>query len=135
MGSVVRIAVMGSKDFDDYETVRNVLEKVVLGVHDPRYSSDYTDAIFVFGGSAGVEAQARAFAEQANYSYVLYKPPFMVAGTDHTPSDFGLRRTQMVDNCDFLIVIKKPEDGSLGRVIARARRLRKAVHIEEIQDV
>lgn len=138
MGSVLRLAVMGDRTYSDAETIGFVLEKAVLALCDPRDDTSiasYDDCILLLGGASGVDQTAREWAYRENYSYVLYKPPFMVdPGREHQPADFRVRRKQMVDNCDALLVLKRPGDETFDSSIRRAIKLNKTVIIEEVQD-
>ena len=135
MGTVGRLAVMGDREFSCEETVGYILARVILAETNPAYEAHYSDILLVLGGAHGVDQTAREWAHKVNNSYVLFKPPFMVdSSREHSPGDFRVRRKQMVDNCDVLVVIKKPGDLTFDGYIRRAMKLGKTVIIEEIQD-
>lgn len=138
MGSVVKIAVMGARDCTDSELVGSILEKTILAVHQPtpgHTAAPPRDSLLVLGGATGVEQQAREWADSNDYSYVLYKPPFMVdSHREHNPHDFRVRKKQMVDNCDVLVIIKRPGDGDFDSSIRRAIKLGKTVITQEVYD-
>lgn len=138
MGTIARVAVMGSKEITDSHTVGRVLTQTLLALcDDTLYTGDsaaYADAILVLGGAQGVERAAQEWADgEGNTSYVIYKPNFMVDGrqNDPLPGDFVVRRRQMVDNCDVLVVIHDGDKSRFEPSIRRAMKKGKTV-IEEV---
>jgi hypothetical protein len=142
MGTIARVAVMGSRDFTDQETVAQILTKTSLALCDPQLDGadrpQYHDVILVLGGANGVEACARRWADDwGDTSYVLYKPHFMVdrKSEGFVPRDFPIRRTQMVDNCDVLVVIHNGNGEDFSPYIRRAMAQGKTVITEEVHEV
>ena len=134
MGTVCRIAVMGTRDGIDPEIVETVLTKVILNECGNGLSTTYIEAMLVLGGAAGVDEIAREWASKTGLTYVLFKPAFMVDPDGrHNAVDFRNRRKQMVDNCDVLVVIKRGDDTCFDTFIRRAVKLGKTVIVEDHQ--
>ena len=138
MGTVARVAVMGSRYIEDKEAVGQILSKVILALLDPSDPNDrYSEAVLVLGGARGVDTLAREWADEVDNTYLLYKPPFMVDTQEKAPvpRHFSVRRQQMVDNCDVLVVISGGTGEDFDRWIKRAIAQGKTVILEEVRDV
>lgn len=133
MGMICRLAVMGDTTYNDEETIHGILAKATAQIVSNEPS--YIDIMMVLGGAKGVDASASRFCTEHYVTKVLYKPYCVLSGGQGDKvGDFKLRRRQMIDNCDILLVIRKAGSDEYNGYIARAVSLGKNVIIEEIRE-
>lgn len=129
-GSVARIAFMGDRRYTfDPDLLRRKLAETLTLMKDDR------DFMFILGGGNGMEEVVRTMADEIGVTTVLFRPNFMVSGTQPRPIDFTTRRFAMVDNCDYLIVATTPESPEIhNRFVHQARGLGKTVLFIEVPE-
>ena len=109
-----KIAVVGSRDFDDYEWMKTVL-------------TDYLDEmdLLVSGGARGADSLGARFAKEHRVQTLIFKPDWETHGKAAGP----IRNKQIVEACDVLIAFWDGKSKGTKNSIDTARRLRKKVVI------
>lgn len=84
----MKLAVVGSRTFNNYKLLEEELDKITEGVE-----------IIITGGALGADSLASIYARENNIPEKLYLPDWQTFG-----KSAGIRRnTLIVDNCDYLI--------------------------------
>ena len=108
-----KIAVIGSRDFDNFDLLKSVLD-----AHCPM--------VVVSGGAKGADALAELYAKQNGLEIQLFKPDWKMFGRGAGV----IRNRQIVESCDYVIAFWDGKSRGTKSSIDYARKLNKAVHIE-----
>lgn len=93
----MKIAIVGSRNFDDHETVVRELDAVLdeKGVTRPT---------IVSGGAPGVDTTAKRIAQSRGYPYVEYPADWKKYGRAAGP----IRNKQIVEESEFVLAFVAP---------------------------
>lgn len=69
----VNIAVIGSRNFDDYEFVENIVSAVIADLAEQTNSDKIT---IVSGGAKGTDLLAERFAKQHSFPMLIFRPDY-----------------------------------------------------------
>jgi hypothetical protein len=83
----MRLAVIGSKDFNDYQKLKSILDQI-SGI-----------TTIVSGAAPGTDKMAAIYALEHNIKLIEFPPDFIKHGEEAK----HFRDCQIVENCDFLI--------------------------------
>ena len=122
----MKVAVIGSRDLDDYDfVVTNLNEQVPI------------DSVVLLGGAAGVQDITAQWCEDNSVDKVLFKPWHLVdfqEGIPFSPKLFFLRNKQIIDNADKVIVITNgTEESEVDRSLSYALGVKEQDAVEVIQ--
>ncbi len=73
----VNIAVIGSRNFDDYEFVENIVSAVIADLAEQTNSEVIT---IVSGGAKGTDLLAERFAKQHSFPMLIFRPDYKSFG-------------------------------------------------------
>lgn len=73
----VNIAVIGSRNFDDYEFVENIVSAVITDLAEQTNSDKIT---IVSGGAKGTDLLAERFAKQHSFPMLIFRPDYKSFG-------------------------------------------------------
>jgi len=73
----VNIAVIGSRNFDDYEFVENIVSAVIADLAEQTNSDKIT---IVSGGAKGTDLLAERFAKQHSFPMLIFRPDYKSFG-------------------------------------------------------
>lgn len=109
----MRIAVIGSRNFNDYELLKKELLKF------PAIKE------IISGGAKGADSLARQFASEHNIPICEYKPQYKQFGR----SAPIVRNKIIAENCDELVAFWDYKSKGTKFTIDQARKLEKKIHI------
>lgn len=114
----MNIAIVGGRDFVDYELLKNELVKFI----DENEISP--DAIFS-GGAKGADSLAEKFAAENGFEMVVYKPEYEKFGRDACHA----RNTQIVEHSDVVFTFWDGKSKGTLDSINKAKKLEKRLFI------
>lgn len=88
----MKLAVVGSRDFDDYDLVQDAV--LTMGIN-----YGISDFIIISGGAKGADSLAKKLAVCWGYPLIEFLPDWRLHGLKAG----YLRNKQIVDECDYLI--------------------------------
>jgi hypothetical protein len=100
----MKIAIVGSRDFADYEFLKSKVNSFL----DEYESQENDSIIIVSGGAKGADSLAEQYAKEYGYETLILKPDWKQYGR----SAGILRNTDIVENADILIAF--PTKSSIG---------------------
>jgi hypothetical protein len=86
----MKLAIVGSRDFTDYELFKNEMKK---------YLDEVTITEIVSGGATGTDSLAERLANEYSIDFVVYYPEWSVYGKGAGP----VRNKKIVNRCDKMI--------------------------------
>lgn len=90
MDKVTRLAIIGSRDFNDYELLKSEADNLV---------EYYKITTIVSGGAKGADTLAEKYADEHNLKKQIYYPEWGVHG-----KKAGFIRNKVIwDNCDIIL--------------------------------
>lgn len=110
---MAHVAVIGSRDFTDYDFLTQVMEN-----HSP--------TLIVSGGAKGADALAQRYANEKGLEIQIFKPDWKQFGRGAGV----IRNRQIVENSDYVIAFWDGQSRGTKSSIDYARKLNKVVHIE-----
>jgi hypothetical protein len=115
----MRIAIVGSRDFTDYEKVeQEVLKHIKVEKIDK----------IVSGGAKGADTLAKTFAEKHKIPLLEFLPDWKKFGRGA-----GLmRNTTIIENADVVFAFPSKDSKGTRDSIKKARELRKILYVVEI---
>ena len=118
----MRLAVIGSRDFNDQALFISTLAKVKTAI-----------TVIVSGGAIGADSMARDYAYGKGIEYKEYLPawkqPWWKAGYDKTTAA-AIRNAQIVEASDNVLVFWNGDEKSgTAQAIRIAQQLQKTIHI------
>jgi hypothetical protein len=111
----MKVAVIGSRTFDDYELVKETL-------------STFTISLLVSGGAKGADSLGERYANENNITTLIFKPDWK----KHGPAAGPIRNTDIVNNADTIIAFWDCESRGTKDSITKAEKLGKQVIIIKI---
>ena len=111
----MKVAVIGSRTFDDYELVKETL-------------STFTISLLVSGGAKGADSLGERYANENNITTLIFKPDWK----KHGPAAGPIRNTDIVNNADTIIAFWDCESRGTKDSITKAEKLGKEVIIIKI---
>lgn len=133
-----RIAIVGSRDFHDYKTLRQELvdfcfdikyEGGFNGDWTPVYYNRYDDITIISGGARGADTLAEKFANEFGFKKIILKPDWDLYGKR---AGF-VRNAKIVDNCDILFAFQINKSKGTQHSINLAREKCKEVYVFEVE--
>jgi hypothetical protein len=109
----MKIAVVGSRGWADYEKIENVLDK-------------YKPSELVSGAAQGADRLAEVYAIKRRITISIFKPK-MEAG--YNVVEYHKRNQAIVDNCDGLVAFWDCKSAGTKGTIERARRAGKLLEV------
>lgn len=106
----VRVAVVGSREFDSYKLVENTVDSILA-------ERGLKDVLIVSGGARGVDTLAELYAIRRNLPKKVYKANWTEYGKAAGP----LRNTQIVENSDLIIAFRLPGSRGTQNTINQAK--------------
>lgn len=116
----MKIAIIGSRSFNDEVEFNNALAKLLLDIETP--------LTVISGGATGTDALATKFAHKNGYPLIEYKPDWKKYGRGA-----GLvRNTQIITESDMVIAFWDGVSKGTMDSINKAKKMNKKVHIIHI---
>lgn len=112
-----RLAIIGSRTFDDYG-------KLAVTIHNHFYLVQITEIIS--GGAKGADSLAKKYARQ--YLNIKYTE-FPAEWNKYGKSAGFIRNQQIIDNCDLLLAFWDGESRGTADTIEKAKKARKPTFI------
>lgn len=114
----MKIAIVGSRSFKDYELLKNEVEKFIT-------ENSLEEVTIVSGGAVGADTLAEQFAAEMGYKTVIFLPEYKKYGRGAC----HVRNTQIIENSDIVFAFwDKKSKGTLDS-INKAKKLNKSVFI------
>ena len=110
----MKLAIVGSRSLDNYETVKNAVDSL---------STEVTEV--VSGGAKGVDSFAERYASEHDIPTVIYKPEWAKYGKRAG----YIRNKDIVERADFVLAVWDGESRGTLDSINHARKLGKPVKI------
>jgi hypothetical protein len=104
----MKVAVIGSRGFDDYELVKTAL-------------SPLTIILLVSGGAKGADSLGERYAKENNIETLIFKPDW----EKHGKAAGMIRNTDIVNNADTIIAFWDGESKGTKDSITKAEKLGK----------
>lgn len=132
---MVRIAIVGSREFNNYEYLKFELLKhinkrldstVITGMPYQRVDLDVE---IVSGGAKGADTLAEKFADEFGISKVIFKPDWDLYGKR---AGF-VRNAKIVDNCDVLFAFQINKSKGTQHSIDLAKEKSKEVYVFKVE--
>lgn len=111
----MKVAVIGSRTFDDYELVKETLSNIDI-------------TLLVSGGAKGADSLGERYANENNITTLIFKPDWK----KHGPAAGPIRNTDIVNNADTIIAFWNCESRGTKDSITKAEKLGKEVIIIKI---
>jgi hypothetical protein len=111
----MKVAVIGSRTFDDYELVKETLSSIDI-------------TLLVSGGAKGADSLGERYANENNITTLIFKPDWK----KHGPAAGPIRNTDIVNNADTIIAFWNGESRGTKDSITKAEKLGKEVIIIKI---
>jgi len=89
--NIMNIAIVGGRDFSDYELLKTKLTEFISENNESEHS-------IVSGGAKGADAMAEKFASEMNLEIIVFKPDYKRYGRGATI----VRNTQIIENADVV---------------------------------
>lgn len=98
----MRIAIIGSRTFHDYDYLEKKVLEGLQELHEEK-EIDVEKMVIVSGGCYGADRLAERFADTFGLRKDIYLPDNKIKNN----SKFYYRDEKIVDNCDFIFAFKK----------------------------
>lgn len=108
----MKVAVIGSRTFDKYESVYNVLSKLKI-------------TEIISGGAKGADSLAERYAKEAEIPTKIFLPDWETYGKK---AGF-LRNTQIIEECEMVVAFWDSESKGTKDSLDKAEKLGKKVMI------
>lgn len=116
----MKIAVVGSRKYTDYEKFKKELQKIWVGL--PQGSC----ITMISGGAKGVDQMAQQYAREAGFDFVLFKPYHLIdPNVEYSPKYFFTRNKQIADNADLVVAFWDGESSGTRHIVEYCQRNRK----------
>ena len=112
----MKLAVIGSKEFTDYEKLKSTLDK----------KEEISQIIS--GGAAGTDTLAKKYARENNIAFLEFPPDYSKYGKDAK----HVRDKLIVENCDKIIAFYDGKCEGTQYTLDYGKKLRKPIIIMEI---
>jgi hypothetical protein len=132
-----RIAIIGSRDFNDYEYLKQKLIKYICSNFDTfeekgklyRRRNTWPNILIISGGAKGADTLAEKFADEYNLEKLIFKPDWDLYGKR---AGF-VRNAKIVDNCDVLFAFQINKSKGTQHSIDLAKEKSKEVYVFEVE--
>lgn len=114
---MLKIAIIGSREFTDYEFLKEVMDKEI----DNRSFV----ACFVSGGAKGADTLGARYAEEIGRPIVVFKPDYKTYGR---AAPF-VRNTQIIEYCDEVYAFWDGKSNGTRDALNKAEKLGKTIYI------
>ncbi len=108
----MKVAVIGSRDFNDYELVKTALSPINI-------------TLLVSGGAKGADSLGERYAKENNIETLIFKPDW----EKHGKAAGMIRNTDIVNNADTIIAFWDGESRGTKDSISKAEKLGKNIII------
>ena len=108
----MKVAVIGSRGFDDYEMVKTALSPLKI-------------TLLISGGAKGADLLGERYANENNIETLIFKPDWK----KHGAAAGVLRNTYIVNNADTIIAFWDGESKGTKDSISKAKKLEKNIII------
>ena len=108
----MKVAVIGSRGFDNYETVKNILSKFKI-------------TLLVSGGAIGADTLGERYAKENNIETKIFLPDWK----KHGKIAGFLRNTDIIENADLVIAFWDQKSKGTKDSIDKANKLNKEILI------
>ena len=112
----MKLAVIGSKEFSDYEKLKSTLDKI------------NNISQIISGGAPGTDTLAKKYAQENNIAFLEFPPDFSKYKKDAK----HVRDKLIVENCDNIIAFYDGKCEGTKYTLDYGRKLRKPIIIIEI---
>lgn len=122
----MKIAIVGSRDFDDYKYLLNKMEEVVnMNLLQLSYEGEFPMFSVVSGGARGADKLAERFAEEHGVPIEIFVPDW-----NRNPKSAGiLRNLQIIDASDIIVAFWDGKSTGTKHTIETAAKLGKDVYV------
>ena len=136
---MTKIAIVGSRDFNDYEVLYNILKEYCFDIdHEGDSNGDWCEVLYhkhdktiiVSGGARGADTLAEKFANEFGFEKVIFKPDWDLFGK----SAGFIRNKKIVDACDVLFAFQINKSKGTQHSIDLARKAGKEVYVIEVSN-
>jgi hypothetical protein len=114
----IRIAVVGSRTFDDYPLMCSTLDEIIV-------ESFGGKAVIVSGGARGADSLASRYAREHGLKLQEYLPDYRVNGKKAP----WIRNLQIVDDCRLLMAFWDGKSRGTFHAISAARKAGRFVRV------
>ena len=134
---MVNIAIVGSRDFNNYEYLKFELLKYInkrldsTVVPGEPYRRVDLGINIVSGGARGADTLAEKFANEFGFKTIIFKPDWNLYGR----SAGFIRNRKIVENCDILFAFQINKSKGTQHSINLAKELGKEVYVFEIEEL
>ena len=134
---MVNIAIVGSRDFEDYELLYNELKEFLFDIdYEGDLNGEWSEVLYskynsvkiISGGAKGADTLGERFAKDFNLDTLIFKPDWNMYGK----SAGFIRNRKIVENCDVLFAFQVNKSRGTQHSIDLARELKKEVYVYEI---
>ena len=118
----MKLAIVGSRNYTDYETFKSAVSRVVE-------KEDITHVIS--GGASGVDKLAEKWAKDNNIQLIVFTANWKKYGKGAGP----LRNTQIVEECDYMIAFPSKSGRGTQDSIRKAEKLKRLLSVFYIEEL
>ena len=118
---MTNIAIIGSRSFNDYDRVKNVLDIVISKLQDK-------DIIIVSGGAKGADTLGEKYADENGYVKIIIKPNW----TKYGKIAGMLRNTEIIEKADLVVAFWDGKSPGTKDSINKAKKLNKKLIVVNI---
>ncbi|MDP2455132.1 MULTISPECIES: DUF2493 domain-containing protein [unclassified Kaistella] len=116
---MLNIAIVGGRDFNDYELMKNVLNEYID-------NKTFINAI-VSGGAAGTDTLAEKYAAEMEIELIVYRPDYKKYGR----SAALLRNTEIVEKSDIVFAFWDGKSRGTMDSINKAKKMHRKLFVVE----
>lgn len=113
----MKVAVIGSRSFHNYEMLKNVLSK-------------YHISLIISGGAKGADSLAETYARENDIETLIFKPDW----DKHGKSAGYIRNIDIIENSDLVIAFWDGKSKGTKHSIDLAKKGNKKIIIERIEN-
>lgn len=108
----MKVAVIGSRDFYDYDLVKETLSTIDI-------------TLLISGGAKGADSLGEQYANENNIETLIFKPDWK----KHGPAAGPIRNTDIVNNANIIVAFWDGESKGTKDSVTKAEKLNKEVVI------
>ncbi len=114
----MKIAIVGGRDFNDYNFLRKEVGKFI-------YENEISLSSIISGGAKGADTLAEKLATEMNVELIIFKPNYEKFGRGATI----VRNTEFIKNCDVVVAFWDGKSKGTHDSIKKAQKLDKRLSI------